>query len=388
MERITTAERPDWRETAERMGFTFAHAGGERYWDESAYYRFTLDQVERDIEAPSGELHQMCLALVDEAVGSEDLMRRLAIPDAQRDVIANSWRAQAPSLYGRFDFSYGGQGPAKLLEYNADTPTSIFETALFQWQWLEDMLATGALPEGTDQYNRLHEALVERLRRILTPGSLLHFASDADHPEDRQTVRYLEDCARQAGLDPEFVAIDRIGVDADGRFVDEAGVIVSAIFKLYPWEDMLREPYAAHLSTARALFLEPAWKAVLSNKAMLPLLWERHRGHPNLLPAVFADDLAAADEIGPRYARKPFFSREGWDIVLVDGEARESGPMGGYGEEGSIIQALAPLPVFDGKRPVVGSWIVGDEPVAMSIREDDVGVTRDLARFVPHVIAG
>lgn len=386
MERIAVAERSDWLATAERMGFTFHHLDGARYWDERAYYRFSLDEVEERIEGPSGELHAMCLDLVNEAATSEALMQRLAIPDAQRDVIARSWAARAPTLYGRFDFSYGGDGPAKLLEYNADTPTSIFETALFQWQWLEDMIASGALPAAADQFNRLHDALIDRMRQILTPGSLLHFASDAEHQEDRQTVRYLEDVARQAGLDPQFVAVERIGVDGDGRFVDEDGTIIAAIFKLYPWEDMLREPYAAHLATARALFLEPAWKAILSNKAMLPLLWERHRGHPNLLPAAFADDAAAVAEIGPRYARKPFFSREGWDIELVDGERVERGPEGGYGEEGAIVQALAPLPDFGGHRPVIGSWIVGDAPVAMSIREDDVAITRDLARFIPHAI--
>jgi len=386
MERIVVAERSDWLATAERMGFTFHHLGGERYWDERAFYRFSLDEVEERIEGPSGELHAMCLDLVDEAAGSDALMQRLAIPEAHRDVIARSWAARAPSLYGRFDFSYDGIGPAKLLEYNADTPTSIFETALFQWQWLEDMIACDALPAEADQFNRLHDALVGRMGQLLTPGSLLHFASDADHQEDRQTVRYLEDVARQAGLDPQFVAIDRIGVNGDGRFVDEDGTIIAAIFKLYPWEDMLREAYAAHLATVRALFLEPAWKSILSNKAMLPLLWERHRGHPNLLPAAFADDRAAAAEIGSRYARKPFFSREGWNIELVDGGEIERGPEGGYGEEGAIIQALAPLPDFEGLRPVIGSWIVGDEPVAMSIREDDVAITRDLARFVPHAI--
>lgn len=388
MERVAVAERPGWEDTAREMGFTFHHAEGERYWDERAYYRFTLDEVEMGVEAPSAELHAMCLQLVEEVVGSERLMDRLAIPPAMRDVVAASWAARAPSLYGRFDLSYGGEGsgPAKLLEYNADTPTSIYETALFQWRWLEDMIAAGRLPADADQYNRLHEALVARFGALLTPGSLLHFASDAAHVEDRQTVRYLEDAARQAGLDPEFVAIDKIGVDADGRFVDEAGVLIAALFKLYPWEDMFREPYAERLTGSGTMFLEPAWKAVLSNKGVLPLLWERHRGHPNLLPAAFADDREGVAAIGDRYVRKPLFSREGADIELVDGARREAGPEGGYGEEGSIVQALAPLPAFDGAHAVVGSWMVGDEPVAMSIREDDGAITRDLARYVPHAI--
>ncbi len=386
MERVVTGERPGWEDTASAMGFTFHHMDGARYWDERAYYRFTLDEVEQGIEAPSGELHAMCLDLVAEVVGSDALMHRLAIPDAMRDVVAASWRARAPSLYGRFDFSFAGSGPAKLLEYNADTPTSIYETALFQWQWLEDRIADGMLPAEADQYNRLHDALVARFGALFTPGSLLHFASVPDFLEDRQTVRYLEDAARQAGLEPSFVGIEGIGADAEGQLVDEDDVLIAALFKLYPWEDMLREPYAKHLAGAKTLFLEPAWKAILSNKGILPLLWQRHEGHPNLLPAAFADDAAAVAAIGARHVRKPLFSREGADIAITDGPESVSGPEGGYGEEGWIVQALSPLPVFDGQHAVVGSWIVGDEAVALSIREDDGPITRDLARYVPHAI--
>lgn len=386
MERRAVAPRPDWRATAERMGFTFHHQDGQKYWEEGAYYAFSLDEVEQGIEGPSAELHALCRELVDEVVGSEALMHRLAIPQDMRDVVAASWKAHAPTLYGRFDFAFDGSGPAKLLEYNADTPTSIFETALFQWQWLEDRIADGTLPAGADQYNRLHDALVERFGALFTRGSTVHFASVDDHVEDRQTVRYLEDVARQAGLDPAFVAIDRIGVDGDGAFVDGDDVLIAALFKLYPWEDMLREPYAKQLAATKTLFLEPAWKALLSNKGILPLLWQRHPGHPNLLPAAFADDAAALAEIGDAYVRKPIFSREGWDIELVDGGATARGPEGGYGEEGHVVQALARLPVFDSNHAVVGSWIVGDEAVALSVREDDGPITRDLARFVPHAI--
>jgi glutathionylspermidine synthase len=388
VERIVSGERPGWEETARAMGFTFHHLDGQRYWDERAYYRFSLDEVEERIEAPSGELHQLCLALVEEVVASDGLMQRLAIPAEMRDMVAASWRAKAPSLYGRFDFAYDGTSPAKLLEYNADTPTSLYETALFQWQWLEDRVEDGTLPADADQYNRLHDALLERFATLFTPRSLVHFSSVPDSIEDRQTVRYLEEVARQAGLDPQFVAIDRIGVDAEGAFVDDESLLIGALFKLYPWEDMLREPYAAQLPTTRTLFLEPAWKALLSNKGILPLLWERHRGHPNLLPAAFADDADGVAPIGPRHVRKPLFSREGWDIALVGaGAGDEAAPLaGGYGAEGHIVQAYQPLPIFDGQYAVVGSWIVGDEPVALSMREDDGPITRDLARYVPHAI--
>jgi len=385
MRRIAIGERPDWREIAEGEGFTFHYLDGEQYWDESAAYAFTMDEIEQGLEEPTEELHQMCLALVDEAVRSDELMARLAIPEPLRTFAAESWRLKSPSLYGRFDFAYDGSGAAKLLEYNADTPTSIYETGYYQWSWLEARIADGTLPADADQFNSLHEKLIGRFREIFIPRSVVHFASLADHVEDRQTVRYLEDLAGQADIRPRFVGIDRIGIDREGRFVDEEGLVLTALFKLYPWEDLVREPFAPHLMRSGTMFIEPPWKAILSNKAMLPLLWERHRGHPNLLPAFFDGDPAAAD-LGNHHVRKPFFSREGWDIELVDGGERLDGPKGGYGEEGHIIQGLAPLPCIDGNYAVLGSWIVGEAAAGLSVREDKSRITRNVSRFLPHFI--
>ena len=387
MKRIKTDERPGWDEKAETLGFTWRHLDGARYWDERAYYEFSLPEVEEGIEEPARELHAMSLELVEEVVKSEALMERLAIPAEARDDVAESWEKQAPSLYGRFDFAYDGTGPAKLYEYNADTPTSIYESAAFQWVWLEDMIAAGRLPETADQFNSLHEKLEQRFKTLFPNGGFVHFASDPDSIEDRQNVKYLEDIAKQAGIEPKFVPVADIGLDGDGRFIDQDNYLIGALFKLYPWEDMFREEYAPKIKGSKTQFLEPAWKAVLSNKGMLPLLWERHAGHPNLLPAFFEGDPKAAD-LGSSFVRKPLFSREGANIELVD-EGRKAKVLDqGYGEEGYIRQALHALSPFDGNYPVVGAWIVGDEPAGVGIREDRSRVTKNLSRFVPHVILG
>lgn len=245
MERLRFDPRTDWDAKAEELGFSWRHTDGKPYWDETAAYAFSLAEIEDGIEAPTEELHGLCLELVNEAVQSERLMEQLDIPEAMRDYVADSWKRGDPSLYGRFDFAYDGTGPAKLYEYNADTPTSIYETAVFQWLWLEDQIKAGALPADADQFNSLHEKLVDRFRAIFPNGGFVHFASDADFVEDRQTVRFLEDLAQQAGLEPQFVAIDQIGLNADGRFVDHENWIIQAMFKLYPWEQMLRDCRAA-----------------------------------------------------------------------------------------------------------------------------------------------
>lgn len=387
MERIRIAERPGWDAKAEALGFTWRHLDGARYWDERAYYAFTLAEIEAGIEAPAAELHAMCLDLVDEVTKSEELMARLAIPEASRDDVAESWARRDPSLYGRFDFAYDGSGPAKLFEYNADTPTSIYESAAFQWIWLEDLIAAGGLPADADQFNSLHEKLEARFRAIFPGGGFVHFAADADSIEDRQTVKYLEDIAAQAGIEPRFVPIGEIGLDADGRFVDQDSYIIQALFKLYPWEEMFREDYAAKVAGSKTRFLEPPWKAILSNKGLLPLLWDRHEGHPNLLPAYFEEDPRGA-ALGSSYVRKPLFSREGANIELVKAGRRAKVLDQGYGEEGHIRQALHPLAAFDGNYPVIGAWIVGDEPAGVGIREDRSRVTRNLSRFIPHAIVG
>ena len=153
MQRISCAERPDWRAKAEAAGFLFHTLDGQPYWDESAYYAFTLKEIETDLEAPTAELDGMCRDLVERAVTDERVLRLLRIPERFWTYIAASWKRRDPSLYGRFDFRYDGQGPAKLLEYNADTPTAVFETAVFQWQWFEEAVATQIVPAGADQFN-------------------------------------------------------------------------------------------------------------------------------------------------------------------------------------------------------------------------------------------
>jgi glutathionylspermidine synthase len=387
MRRLPLTPRADWRAKADAIGFVYHDTEGAAYWDESAAYAFTLKEIDEDIEPVTGELHAMCLDLVEEVVRDEARLAKLAIPAEQHDFVAQSWRTKQPSLYGRFDLAYDGQGPAKLYEYNADTPTSVFECATFQWLWLEELIASGGLPAGVDQFNSLFDKLRDRFKAIFPTGGFVHFAGDGSTLEDRQTVRFFEDLASQAGIEPKYVEIKDIGLNAAGHFVDAENFELQAAFKLYPWEFMFREPYAANLARAGVRWIEPAWKAVLSNKGLLPLLWQRHEGHPNLLPAFFDDDPAAAS-LGQTYVRKPLFSREGANVAVTQDGVTETVLDEGYGDEGFIRQAFHPAPTFDGRHAVIGAWIVGDEPAGIGIREDEALVTRNLARFVPHYIEG
>ncbi|MFY0614085.1 MAG: glutathionylspermidine synthase family protein [Hyphomicrobiaceae bacterium] len=381
MKRMTLAERDGWRDIARDVGFGFHEMYGEPYWTDGAAYAFTLEQIERDIEDPSQQLHNMCLDLVADIVKSDEMLAHLDIPEVYRDLVRDSWAAGDRHIYGRFDFAYDGKSPAKLLEYNADTPTSIFESAYFQHNWLIDQIEAGGLPDGTDQYNFLQESLVEAFGQFPT-DAIFHFACWSESAEDKGTATYLMDCAVQAGHRVQLIDIQEIGVDAQGRFTDNDNRTIDQCFKLYPWEDMLREPFAKHLKPS--VFVEPAWKAILSNKAFLPLLWDQYQGHPNLLPTFFEDDPRAGDI--ERAVLKPFFSREGENVTIREGAAVVEESDGDYGGTARIVQAFAPLFQAGDQHAVLGSWVVGDRACGLGMREDSSRITRDLSRFVPHII--
>ena len=80
MRRIAVGQRPNLDARAAELGFAFRTIDGALYWDERAYYAFSLDQIERDLEAPTAELAALCNELVARAVRDEALLTRLALP--------------------------------------------------------------------------------------------------------------------------------------------------------------------------------------------------------------------------------------------------------------------------------------------------------------------
>jgi len=145
MKRVSSPERTDIADIAKENGFHFHTINGEKYWDESVRYEFSLKEVENEIEDPTNEIHQMCMSLVSDIVRSEELLLKLGIPKDYWDYVHSSWFNGDQHLYGRIDLAYDGTGKAKLFELNYDTPTSLYEAGYFQWMWLDDMMARGLI---------------------------------------------------------------------------------------------------------------------------------------------------------------------------------------------------------------------------------------------------
>jgi glutathionylspermidine synthase len=242
-----------------------------------------------------------------------------------------------------------------------------------QWYWLQDVY-----PDD-DQWNSVHERLVDRWKEI-APGPV-HFAwtTEDGTGEELMTVAYLQETAEQSGVAATPIAMEDVGWHArDERFVDLDETEIRTLCKLYPWEWIVSEPFGRHVT--RTSWIEPIWKMLLSNKALLVVLWELYPGHPNLLPTFLGTPSTLTS-----YVRKPLLGREGASMSIVTPEGVQTTP-GEYGAEGFVFQELCPLPDFDGEHPVLGAWVVGDESAGLGIRETSGLITDDTSSFVPHRI--
>ena len=389
MIRHSVTPRTGWQEIIERQGLTFhtplADPGTRPYWDESACYEFTAGEIDR-LEAAGNELQTMCLAAAQHVIDRK-LYAELEIPAEAVPMIEWAWEEEPPAIYGRFDILWNGEGSPKLLEYNADTPTSLLEAAVIQWNWLRDQF-----PEA-DQFNSLHEKLIAKWKDVAAYLSKPVYFASADNAEDRLTVAYLRDTAEQAGLKTRQLLMAELGWN-EGRncFVDNSlyEETVRSLFKLYPWETLLEEEFAPQaLATYRQMrWIEPIWKMLLSNKGILPILWKLYPGHELLLEAHIVAP-SRGSRPAPGWVRKPMHSREGSNVILANPDGSLVTTSGPYIDRQCIDQRLGPQTNFRDSRgelrwPVLGLWMVDQECCGMGIREDAGPITGNLSSFVPH----
>jgi glutathionylspermidine synthase len=376
MKRTAQTPRENWQSIVEDQGFIYHTPEGKAYWDESVCYSFTYEQI-AILENASNKLHRMCMKAVDYVI-RENLFSQLFIPEEFIPLIKSSWQRETPAIYGRFDLSWNGESGTqpKMLEYNADTPTSLLEASVIQWFWLKDRY-----PQN-DQFNSIHEKLIAwwKYIKVYLRKEKLHFSCLGDFPEDFMNMSYLQDCARQAGLPTQYLRVEDIGWNGT-CFTDLEEQLIHAMFKLYPWEWLMHEEFGNHMLTSTTLWIEPPWKMILSNKAILPILWKLNPGHTNLLECYYEETGGMED-----YVKKPVLAREGANVTLVEKGKITIETEGEYGEEGFVYQKLHKLPDFNGNFPVIGSWIIGGKSAGIGIRESTSPVTDNFSRFVPHYI--
>ncbi|MDL0089526.1 glutathionylspermidine synthase family protein [Campylobacter gastrosuis] len=337
--------QPLTNEFMEQIGFSWHTDSDGTAYVADEIVAVTSDECEAYYEAVN-ELYDMYVAAAQHIIDN-NLFHEVGIPFNLVELIKDSWQSDVHwHLYGRFDLAGGLDGkPIKLIEFNADTPTAVFETAIIQWA----MLKFNKMDENS-QFNDLYAGLVENFKRLVTldentddfakyyEGWRILFSSVAGSIEDEKTTKLLMAAANEAGFGCDFAYADEVVFsDEDGIFKDNENY--EYWFKLIPWEDIaVKEGELALIlknivQNHKAIILNPAYTLLFQSKGILKILWDLYPNHPLLLET--KDEPLA----GKKCVKKPIFGREGANVAILG----ESGKIlsqndGEYAQNRAIYQ--------------------------------------------------
>lgn len=352
----------------------------------------TDDEAEKFYEA-ANELYDMYVAAAKYVIDN-DLFHELGIPFNLVDIIKASWENDVHwHIYGRFDLAGGIDGkPIKLIEFNADTPTSLFETAIIQWA----MLKFNNINEAK-QFNNLYEALVENFKRLITleedtskfdeyyEGWKILFSSIAGNNEDENTTRLLEAAARDAGFECGFAFVDEVGFDDDeGIFWNEKNW--EYWFKLIPWEMIAIDESDLALiikniiNNQKAIILNPAYTLLFQSKGIMKILWDLYPNHPLLLQSSF-EPLK-----GKKQVKKPFLAREGANVSIINSDGNIEAQNGGEYDNGKFLyQEFAEFAKDSNGDSYQAGVFFAFEGCALGFRKGK-DIIDNYSKFVGHII--
>ena len=340
------------------------------------------------------ELYDM-FAQAGQHVIDNDLFHEINIPFNLIEMIKESWENDVHwHLYSRFDLAGGIDGkPIKLIEFNADTPTSLFETAIIQWA----MLKANGLDEAK-QFNNLYEALKDNFKRIITLdtdvekfeeyyanlGWKILFSSISSSSEDINTTKLLEHIASEAGFNTDFEFIENVQFNDDGIFKDEESF--EFWFKLIPWENIaIEESELALILTEiikekKAIIFNPAYSLMFQSKGFMKVLWDLYPNHPLLLETSF-EPLDNKKQV-----EKRCFGREGANTKIInsDGSIDVETP-GDYEGHKAIYQEYVELPTDDQGKTYQAGVFFAYEACGLGFRRGEK-ILNNMSKFVGHII--
>lgn len=342
----------------------------------------------------TNELYDMfCEA--GEYVIENDLFHEINIPFNLVEVIKESWENDVHwHLYSRFDLAGGLDGKdIKLIEFNADTPTSLFETAIVQWA----LLKANGLDEAS-QFNNLYDALKDNFRRIITLDSDLEkfdeyysklgwkilFSSISSSSEDINTTKLLQHIADEAGFNTDFEYIDKVEFADEGIFANEQSF--EFWFKLIPWEDIaIDESELALLLTEivkdkKAIIFNPAYTLMFQSKGFMKVLWDLYPNHPLLLETSF-EPLE-----GKKQVEKKCFGREGANTKIINEDGSiDVETQGEYEGHKSIFQEYVELPTDSNGVTYQAGVFYAYEASGLGFRRGEK-ILNNMSKFVGHIV--
>lgn len=377
----------------EELGFSWhTDADGSKYVSNQVV-QVSSDEAEAYYEA-ANTIYDMYVEAAEHVI-KNDLFFELGIPFNLIDIIKKSWENDVHwHIYGRFDLAGGIDGkPIKLIEFNADTPTALFETALLQWA----LLKHNNMDENR-QFNNVYEAISENFKRLITlfedtelfderyEGWKILFSSVSGNDEEEVTTKLLQQMATDAGFNTGFEYLENTNFDDEGIYDGDENEY-EYWFKLFPWEDIASdEPELATMLTTimenqKAIILNPAYTLLFQSKGMMKILYDLFPDSPYLLKTSF-EPLQ-----GVKQVQKAVFGREGANTKILSSqgttEVETDGPYDNYKK---VYQEYVEFPQDANGDKYQAGVFFAYEACGLSFRKGGE-IMDNMSKFVGHYIA-
>ncbi|MEN8146987.1 MAG: glutathionylspermidine synthase family protein [Campylobacterota bacterium] len=378
-------------EDLEKIGFSWhTDEDGSKYVADQLV-QVTAAEAEAYYEA-ANTLYDMYVEAAEHVI-ENDLFFELGIPFNIVETIKKSWENDVHwHIYGRFDLSGGIDGqPIKLIEFNADTPTGLFETAVLQWALLK---ANGM--DDAKQFNDVYRGIEANFKRLITlfddtelfderyDGWKILFSSVEGLDEEEVTTRLLQQIATDAGFNTGFDFLQNVQFDESG-ISDANGMEYEYWFKLYPWEDIgsdegeLAVVLNEIMQNQEAILLNPAYTVLFQSKGMLKVLSDLFPDSPYLLKT-------SDEPLNGAYVEKRHFGREGANTKIVDASgttvAETDGPYENYRP---VYQEYADFPKDSEGNKYQAGVFFAYEACGLGFRRGGE-IMDNMSKFVGHVL--
>lgn len=385
--------KPLTNEYLESIGFVWHTDEDETSYISDEIVQISEEEANAYYEA-TNELYDMFCEAGDYVI-ENNLFHEINIPFNLVNLIKESWENDVHwHLYSRFDLAGGIDGkPIKLIEFNADTPTAVFETAIIQWA----MLKANNLDEAS-QFNNLYDALKDNFKRIITMeddiekfeefykdlGWKILFSSIASSSEDINTTKLLQHIATEAGFNTDFEYIDKVQFNDEGIFKDD--INFEFWFKLIPWENIAIDESELALiledivANKKAIIFNPAYTLMFQSKGFMKILWDLYPNHPLLLETSFEP------LIGKKQVEKRCFGREGANVAIINSDnSLDMKTDGDYEGFKAIYQEYVELPVDESGNSYQAGVFYAYEACALGFRKGGK-ILNNMSKFVGHII--
>lgn len=388
------------QDIAQLPNHVFKELGWDYFISEDAADYLTSEMVivqenERDAFYQAGNRLYDLFVQAGTYVLQHNHLDKIGIHRNLHELIRMSWDDDRHlHLFGRFDFAGGVDGlPIKLLEFNADTPTSLPETAIIQWAQLK---ANGLPEEG--QFNHVYDALIANFERLkdLNPDRVpaILFSTLRGAPEDDDNVSILREAAAEAGFETKFCYVDEVNFsELEGIFAPDGRGNFTRFdfwFKLVPWEYIAEEePDLCKILTQivrrdLAVILNPAYTMLFQSKGILKYLWDLFPNEPALLEASLDEPMGRSNF---PFIQKVFFGREGANVSIHDEIGLPVEVRGGeYEKQRSVYQALAELARDEQGQYYQAGVFFAYEACGMGFRRSPQRIIDNGAQFVGHLV--